>query len=135
PREAQGVQKRCRPRRSARSEAQTRGAERTGAFESAIPPASLGPTRSLDRRGYLSILNRLFRPIKGWRVLPPSTARAALRPPDSLLLRESPSARTRGLRPASPALALRLSPTLSPAKGRFPQEAMSEGARAVKSFA
>src|SRR5262249_37502827 len=64
-----------------------------------------------------------------------SSSRAALRPDDSLMPSESPSARTRGLRPASPALALRLSPTVSPARGRFPQEAMSEGAWVVTSFA
>src|SRR5262249_53372702 len=78
---------------------------------------------------------QLFSPIEGGAGPAAVHLATALRPPDSLLLREGASARTRGLRPASPTLALRLSPTVSPAKGRFPQEALSEGAQVVKAFA
>src|SRR5262249_26447357 len=71
----------------------------------------------------------------GGRVLPPATSRAALRPDVAPGLRDVPSARTRGLRPASPALAGLLRWVLvSPPKGRFPREAMSEGARSEKSL-
>src|SRR5262249_17792353 len=78
------------------------------------------PTASCRGGASCQFFNRLFLTSQGGRVLPPSTSRAALRPDVILILRESPSARTRGLRPASPALALWLPRGCEPGEGPFP---------------